>query len=335
MKNKVLVAGAMMMLAGYFATAQNNPIFFGGSGDGSSAGSYLQYTNDVLINFGGQGDGHTFASYAQVIVATTAGGSGDGYHAVSGGIPAVDQLFTGGAADGIASASSGSPLVDKIFFGGEADGHAWATSQTPNVDKIFYGGIGDGWASNFLPITPLPLSLLSFTGIQVKGQHFLNWETVQEINTEHFELQRSASGSGFVTLGEVKAAGHSQQKEQYEYIDSQPLNGNNFYRLKMVDADTKFTYSNVVLLRLLKDKSVLQIYPNPTASVLNIELSGKQDNSEILIDVYDASARLVARKTMKKDNNVLQLDVSKLAAGMYSIRIVDQEDMSVVKFVKN
>ena len=335
MKNKIQIIGLLMTVFAIPATAQNNPIFFGGAGDGANSSGYAQLSLDEQINFGGPGDGSSFASYTQSFLSTTLGGFGDGHGAASNGSPLLDRFFYGGVGDGFQYASSGSPTVDQIFFGGEQDGHAFASSGNIGVDKIFLGGAGDGWASNYLAVTPLPITLLSFTGNQQDGKHILDWETVLEDDAAYFELQRSGTSSAFEKLGTIAAHDANTEEKQYQFVDQQPLVGNNFYRLKMVDKDQKFTYSNVVLLRLLKDKSVIKIYPNPTAAILNIELSGKQDNGEILIDIYDASARLVGRKTIKNNNAIFQMDVSILATGTYAIRIINQDDISVVKFVKN
>lgn len=334
MKNRIGLPLLAMIGCTTMTYAQNNPIFFGGSGDGFVAAGYVQPTNDVLINRGGIGDGYAVATYAQAVVNHFRGGNGDGYVTASTGSPTADKIFFGGDADGIASATSGSPSVDKIFFGGFADGIASGTTGNPGVDRIFYGGRGDGWSSTYYLIIPLPLNLLSFTGRQQDGRHVLNWETVQEKQTDHFELERSATANNFRALGNVSAAGNASDKRTYGYIDEKPLRGDNFYRLKMVDVDGKSSYSSIVLLRLLQDNSVLKVFPNPAASVLNIEWSGKDDASEVLVDIYDASARLVGRKILKADQKLFRVDVASLAAGVYSIRIINQNEISVVKFIK-
>lgn len=333
MKNKMLTV-LLLLLCTTWTKAQNNPIFFGGSGDGFAGGGYQQPTNDLLIHHGGSGDGSAFAGYVQSFTNLFKGGNGDGYVFATSGIPTTDKIFFGGNADGVTSASSGIPAVDKIFFGGTADGIAFATSGSPNVDKVFFGGPGDGWSSTYFLINPLPLNLLSFSGIQKDSRHLLSWETVQEKETDYFILERSATGNSFDGLGQIKAFGSNEATQQYNYTDELPLNGNNFYRLKMVDIDGKFTFSNIVLLRLLKHDAILKVYPNPAASVLNIELSGKNDGGEVLIDIYDGAARLLRHKTLRKDSNAFSIDIQSLASGVYTIRIIDQEEINTVKFIK-
>lgn len=287
MKN-ILLCG-LAVLGIYQATAQNNPIFFGGIGDG-----------------------HTNASYAQAFVNHSFGGVGDGHSMQTGGMPAADEIFYGGIGDGFTSQTSG----------------------VPDVDRIFFGGAGDGWSNISLPLSPLPLGLLSFTGIQKNGAHYLSWITASENRADYYILQRSSNSGNFSDLGKVASGNDNGNSNEYEYIDEHPLQGNNFYRLVMVDKEGRSKHSNTVLLKMLRDKSVLSIYPNPVAAELHIELSGKADDSEVLIDIYDAAARLIKHKTIRKDNNTFLIDVGGLASGVYTIRIINREDISSVKFVK-
>ncbi len=278
----------LLLLGGSYSFAQNNPIFFGGSGEGSSAESYAQTYADFRI--GGIGDGHNYGSYAQTYADFRLGGVGDGHN-----------------------------------FG----------SYAQNYTDMRKGGLGDGWASNVVPLQPLPLQLLSFTGKDIDGKHLLQWTTAAEVNTDYFLLEHTTQSSvSYAALGRVEAAGNSAGKQQYDFTNEHPKIGDNFYRLRMVDVGGKETFSNVVLLKVLKNGTGLLFYPNPTASVLNIELGTAIDNSPIHLEVYDMAGRRLATYDLEHNQQTQQLDVSKFATGNYVIRIQSGNSIETIKFSK-
>lgn len=323
-----------LILFGHIAAAQNNPIFFGGIGDGYNRQRYGQLHADTVFCHGGNGDGFSRSGYLPQVALHTTGGSGDGYAGKSY-TPVITQVTTGGTGDGYGSIATGLPASDRIFYGGNSDGWSAGKMAAPAADPIFFGGAGDGWSSDYLLLSPLPLTLLSFDGREQGAANILHWRTASEINTAYFVLERSATARQFTPVGTVNATGNTHGESDYSFTDAAPLDDNNFYRLKMTDADGKFTYSNIVLLKRLRNQAVLTVYPNPAAAILYIKWSGAVQDNELVVDVYDASARLVKRKVMRKDNNTLQLDVQPLAAGTYTIRIADGKQISVVRFVKN
>ena len=112
------------------------------------------------------------------------------------------------------------------------------------------------------PGTTLPLTLLSFSGLVERSQVNLKWSTDQEVNTDHFDVERSADAQHFQSIGEVAAAGNHVQVVNYGFTDGDPLPNDGYYRLKMVDADAKFTYSPVIHVNNTVTGSTT-IYPNP------------------------------------------------------------------------
>jgi len=267
--------------------------------------------NDIF--YGGNGDGFAVADYAQ-------------YHAVT--------LFTGGAGDGHSSDNYAQTSVSTMFKGDSGDGHAKAGYGQSYTD-FRTGGSGDGWASNMLPMMPLPLTLLSFTGKETEGKHLLEWKTAQEINIRSFELEHTVhSSNSFQKIGTVEAKGDSRTPQTYYFQNDHPIIGNNFYRLKMTDNDGKFSYSNIVLLKLFKNKSSILLYPNPTASALNIELGSNPDNSAVRLDVYDISGHAMSSYNLQHSNSKITIDTQRLPAGTYTIRIMNNGETEVLKFVK-
>ncbi|HXO76170.1 MAG TPA: hypothetical protein VN824_13055, partial [Puia sp.] len=122
---------------------------------------------------------------------------------------------------------------------------------------------------SFTPPVPLPEQLLSFTGTRLDALSQLSWTTSEEINTASFDIERSGDDQSFSSIGTVAAHGNSATTTDYTFIDNNPLKGNNYYRLKMVDADAKFTYSKVILLNFGSTLTV-HVSPNPAHGTANL-----------------------------------------------------------------
>ena len=117
----------------------------------------------------------------------------------------------------------------------------------------------------------LPLKWISYTGQKIFNQIRLNWITANEINTHHFIVERSLDGSNFKIIKQIPAKENSGNEISYESIDDNPKNGVNYYRIKQVDKDGKFTYSKVVSVEV-KNPTIAEIFPNPIISTGTIKL---------------------------------------------------------------
>ena len=330
MKIKYLILFANLFF-GFAIKAQppNNAIFKGGSGDGFSKVNNAITTNNIFV--GGDGDGFTNA--VNLINANNIfkGGDGDGWTNEKN-IVIVNNIFSGGVGDGWTNEKNIS-IPNTIYKGGDGDG--WTNDKNTSIpNSIFNGGDGDGWSAVLVPLGPLPVSLLSFTGENLNKQNLLRWQTTNEINTSHFEVQKSINGTNFSLIGIVNATVINSTINNYTKVDSTPTIGNNFYRLKQIDNDGKFVYSNIILIRVNKNDDILSVYPNPTASELNISLTGKVDGKNVELFLIDATGKLVINKRFKKENKNLKLNVSTLAKGVYILTIVEDGEKNTIKFIK-
>ncbi len=109
---------------------------------------------------------------------------------------------------------------------------------------------------------PLPVTLINFTASNKNNQYsLLNWETSAEVDFDHFEIEHSTALSNFGSIGTVPGHGDSQVDQLYSFTDQNPADGDNYYRLKLVDKDGKTSYSKVV--KLVFNLSIITMYPNP------------------------------------------------------------------------
>lgn len=205
----------------------------------------------------------------------------------------------------------------------------------------FSGGTGGTGVSPW-DVSPLPVELVSFTGYNSGNINVLNWVTASEINTHKFYVERSKDAVLFDVIGEKDAAGHSTQTLSYSLNDVAPYAGNNYYRLKVVDLDGTYNYSNIILIKtessdISYTDAILNVFPNPTNHTLFIDYVSS-NISEVEIKVYDAIGQVVLINSVEtvKGNQRLWLDVRDLSDGVYIINIQDKTGGNILqtKFVK-
>ncbi len=174
----------------------------------------------------------------------------------------------------------------------------------------------------------LPVELLKFNGRLVGEEVYLDWRTVTEINSDYFSIERSKDGVSFRSLGEEAAAGFSNTPLDYDFIDKEPNQGMNYYRLKMIDRDETYVYSNTVIITLESIKQTV-IFPSPTRGQLFINA---KDNIQS-ISIFDANGRLLRTAEMDRSINT-EIDVQELATGIYFIKVDTNSGSDVLRFMK-
>ncbi|AHJ95882.1 hypothetical protein Hsw_0287 [Hymenobacter swuensis DY53] len=164
--------------------------------------------------------------------------------------------------------------------------------------------------------TPLPVELMQFSAMPEGLQAVrLNWATASEVNSAHFEVQRSLDGRTFVAVGTVAAAGSSMASRRYTLLDAwPPAVAVLYYRLRQVDQDGTFSYSPV---RVVSRTTVLYLYPNP-ASNGAVTLMGAPPGTAVM--VLDALGRPVLRTTADATGTARLLLPAAQLAGLYLVR---------------
>jgi|GEM_PF-575587 len=176
-------------------------------------------------------------------------------------------------------------------------------------------------------ITPFPIEILSLRAEHINEDAILNWTTASERNSSHFEVERSLDGTDFEFTGQVRAAGYSNISESYQFIDpaiGQYSSSTVFYRLKMVDLDGSFEYSNIVELSLSESShTAVTAYPNPTGDFLQLSIKHYTD-APILVRLFDSQGRQVLARQIEKPHGQIHLeslDVSSLPKGVYTLLV--------------
>jgi hypothetical protein len=163
-------------------------------------------------------------------------------------------------------ASAGGVVVPAVFSSFGADYQA--QFQVSNFSTFYMHPL-------LFPFGALPVELVSFTGWNAGAANQLQWITATELNSQKFVVEKRIDGGSFTYLSELPAAGNSNQLLTYGLSDANPVVGNNYYRLKIIDIDGSFTYSNIINIPVsdVVKNGFNRVYPNPTGDNLNVENS--------------------------------------------------------------
>lgn len=185
----------------------------------------------------------------------------------------------------------------------------------------------------------VPVKLITFSGKVDNNKSNLYWSTASEENFDHFEVERSADGVSFNYLTSVSPKTANSTGASYNTIDPYPFAGVNFYRLKMVDRDGSFAFSNIVKLETgKKEMAVTQLYPNPVQDLLNVQLqSGKRQMVSLTIFDITGKQLQVSKISLNDGINNTTVAMTNLARGTYMLQYKNEEGSSLgtFKVVKN
>lgn len=183
--------------------------------------------------------------------------------------------------------------------------------------------IDDGlWVFQFEGVVPVELA--SFAATTYENSVNLNWETATEKNNQGFEIQRK-SGNEFITIGFVTGFGTSTEQKQYSYLDKELENGLYKYRLKQIDFDGSYEYSDVVETEVFSISTFVlqQNYPNPFNPSTNIKFSLPSSGFTNL-SVYNMVGEKVSElvnKVLPEGEYNLSFDAVNLPSGIYVAKL--------------
>jgi Secretion system C-terminal sorting domain len=178
----------------------------------------------------------------------------------------------------------------------------------------------------------LPVTLTDYNVQCTNNGASLTWKTASESNSSHFVIQKSNDGNNWSDIGSVLAAGNSSNLKAYQYFDIS--GGTAFYRLKQVDKDGRFTYTEIRRTNCDGKQLNVLLFPVPAKDKLNVAVkSDKTFKTELV--VYDATGRLVMKQsvTIASGSNNFSFDVTRLAAGEYMLSSTDPSVQINKKFV--
>lgn len=215
--------------------------------------------------------------------------------------------------------------------GASGDGWVRDIDALPNEVYVLYI---DNWSSSgqaftldwqlsngaSLDCTVLPMELLTLEAVANDPVVHVQWATATEQNTSHFVVERSPDNLQFTPIGTVQAAGNSQFRTDYLFVDQHPIRGVNYYRLEQVDSDGASTRTYTVTATLSMASSTL-IFPNPASDILQVLLPAAL-GQEARIVLQDAVGRTVAdRVRLDPGQTASAMPLDGLAKGWYRVSI--------------
>lgn len=260
----------------------------------------------------------------------------------NGGNKQVDFTFTTDKAGtgGFSSKNSASDYVlikvvssgqDKIIKSANSASPSQNTIQFNNVDINSTYTLGTTNESG----SALPVELINF---KVRNDHkkvSLNWRTASETNNSHFLIQRKTRDD-WKRLGKVNGSGTTMEPQAYQFYDPNPQQGINYYRLKQVDFDGSYEYSNIKSVKVNgKDFRSISLFPVPASDILNVNFStGISKNMQVLI--RNTEGQVVYRKSIlfRKGETTHTFPISSISQGTYFIHIQSANKQHKAKFIK-
>lgn len=190
-------------------------------------------------------------------------------------------------------------------------GNGYYAEFTVNSFSEFW--FNNGGATN---TQPLPVNLFAFEATKQSGNALLSWKTEHEINAAKFEIERSGDGRNFTGIG-TKLTNGNTVAGNYNFTDSTPLQGVNYYRIKILQRDGKFTYSVIRKLDFSNSNDDILIYPNPVTQQTVFISASANCSSAIL---YDGAGKLVKSFALQGTSN--SISIKGIAKGIYMLKVI-------------
>ncbi len=198
-------------------------------------------------------------------------------------------------------------------------------------------GNNDGWQFVGDPgICGLPVELSDFTAdCQYRNTH-LQWTTETESNSAYFAVEVSRDGADFEEITKIPAAGNSSSSQNYNFTDPTLRVGEHYYRLKQVDTDGNYEYSEIVAITCVNTAPEnVEIFPNPVKDVATVNLN-LATNVDIRATIFDAQGSLISEQNQEMDEGFhnIHFDTRLLPKGVYIMQVCINEQCEAQKFVK-
>lgn len=309
-----------------------------GSGLEVSGGSTLTVYDTLIVNGNLvlSGGGDVIVENGGVLVVHGDYNGSGGTVTTNGGRAVItgDLSITGGA-DVVNNASG----TDGFYLYGTASRSGGAK----------FNGSNDPAASNFQDESGLQSndpSLYSLVNVGVLPVEFLyakaalvdgggvqvSWATASELNNDFFVVERSTDGVNYTAIRTVDGAGNSEEVLTYETRDGQVIAGTYFYRVKQVDFDGQFDYSEIARVEVAGAQEFdLKAYPNPTHGAITLEVSSQDMAVKIVVRSMQGEVKQVVESTGLS----IALDLSSFPKGYYIVEAYQGQQKKILKVVLN
>ncbi|MFK8162360.1 MAG: lamin tail domain-containing protein [Lewinella sp.] len=246
----------------------------------------------------------------------------------------ADDFFIGlnnTGTDGVAVRDASGNIVAQMNYTDAPVGESLALSPDGDLSGGYQnhtgisatGAMSSPCGENINNAIGLPVEMLSFSAMATEKEVHLSWSTANEVANDHFVVERRSVDRSWLPIGTVSAGGNAENT--YAFADENPLNGENFYRLRQLDFTGDFSLYGPVMAVFTTNKFLA--FPNPAAA--EIRFGGTFSAADI-ISLHDANGRLLKQIASGAD----RADVADLKPGVYLLRVVNNKGMETIRIVK-
>ncbi len=214
----------------------------------------------------------------------------------------------------------------------------WIAYPTTRVGNILtatgFSKFSDFGIATYL--NTLPLSLITFNGRIKEEKINLSWQTSNQTNITGFDIERM-TGSNWIKIGSIQSSGNASGTNNYSFSDNIPAKGINYYRLKIIDADGKYIYSQIINFEFKLNKPVVyQNVPNPfTAStIIRYDLVERSPVKIVVYDVDGIQIKVLANELKDAGSYQVKWNASNLPAGNYYYKVIIGNEHITKKMLK-
>ncbi len=193
-------------------------------------------------------------------------------------------------------------------------------NETPSSCGLSSLGETEDYRINVTALLPVELS--AFTAIPKGQAAYLEWETITESNNDYFSIEHSIDAKTFSAIGRVKGRGTTYVPQSYSYLDREARPGINYYRLRQVDFDGQYEYSEMKTVLIPNEPSILLVYPNPSKGRFHIqvpEISSEEANLQLM---DSKGQRIWERRVLTSSSTNIMFAEEELTPGIYFLKFL-------------
>lgn len=193
------------------------------------------------------------------------------------------------------------------------------------------GSLDQGVQQPFVASNQLPINFQTFSGKCNQGYLKLTWATSFESNNSHFDVEKSIDASKWQKIATLSGAINSKEIKKYEYQDNEAGDKVNYYRIKQIDLDGKYSFSNVIVaLGCGQSLQSISVYPNPTTDLVNIKVNHAENSA---YELYDFSGKIVESLPLTEST---YLSLQNKIGSVYFLKILSNgKEIKTFKIIKN
>ncbi|MDQ6813400.1 MAG: M12 family metallo-peptidase [Bacteroidota bacterium] len=296
------------------------------------AGGIIQNLNVVGLK-----GTHTYVSDLTISIISPSGTKVQLLKGVCGGNQDFDLSFDDQALNilqcPINDGQVSKPAQALTVFNNENSTGTWKLEVVDGYDED--GGTLNSWGLKICTYQPsaLPVNWVTFTGNKNNDKTVgLEWTVANQIDNQYYNIEKSADGVNFNYIGKVEAQ-TSPAKQQYLFKDVKPYTGDNFYRLKQVDKDGRYSYSKVIKLSFDASPEQYMVYPNPAIDKSTIRVLA--DTKQLSIQLTNALGKTVYKRSTEsvKAGQAFEIPVKGFGKGLYILTLLSEKGITNEKIV--